>query len=220
MTRRLVQCLLLLAPALPAWAQTTDEDMCLNGLFPAQAEFHLATVAADVTKLYFHDDMDGCPQKGDACRTKAYVVGGDRLLLGKTHGAWTCAWYEGKKHETVGWVRNENLARQAASVPPDDWAGKWKVYNYPGYVSIARKDGSWYVLGEMTWGAGMSTHFGELAGELKVEGAHAHLGGTPGPEAYDCIADLTRVGDFLVVHDNSQCGGVNVRFDGVYTRAR
>lgn len=205
----------------PAQAQNTDEDMCRNGLFPSQQEFHLATVAGSAPRLYFFNDWDGCPQKGASCQTRAYVVPGDRLLLGKTHGDWTCAWYAGKREETVGWVRTRDLAPQTdAQAEAPDFSGKWKQYDYPGYISIARRNGSWYVLGEMRWSSPYTTHFGELSGELKVQGRHAHLGGTPGPQADDCVADLTRIGDFLVVHDNQRCGALNVRFDGVYTRSR
>jgi hypothetical protein len=39
-------------------------------------------------------------------------------------------------------------------------------------------------------------------------------------DADECGADLVRIGDFLIVHDNMRCGGLNVRFDGVYTRTR
>ncbi|MGZ5183077.1 MAG: hypothetical protein ACXWC2_21575 [Ramlibacter sp.] len=205
--------------ARPAQAQITDEDMCRNGLFPSQDGFRVATVGGKA-RLYFFDDWDGCPQKGASCQQKAYVVAGDRLLLGKTHGEWTCAWYEGRKHETVGWVRNGDLRIDADAPEQADWAGKWKQYDAPGYISIVRKQDAWYVLGEARWSSDVTTHFGEMSGALQVRGRHAHLGGAPGPQNDGCIADLTRVGEFLVVHDNGQCGGVNVRFDGVYTRAR
>jgi hypothetical protein len=33
-----------------------------------------------------------------------------------------------------------------------------------------------------------------------------------------CTATLTLVGALLVVADNGGCGGMNVHFDGVYTR--
>jgi hypothetical protein len=36
----------------------------------------------------------------------------------------------------------------------------------------------------------------------------------------DCRVALKLVGDFLIVSDNSQCGGANVRFNGVYRRGR
>jgi hypothetical protein len=177
-------------------------------------------VAAGAPRLYFSGDMDGCPQKGESCQTKAYVVPGDHLLLGKTHGDWSCAWYQGKTHETVGWVRNRGLVVQpGAASEPADFSGKWKQYDYPGYVSVSRKGAAWYVLGEAYWSSDVATHFGELEGELKTRGSHAHVGAAM-DDADNCGADLTRIGDFLIVYDNARCGGVNVRFNGVYTRAR
>lgn len=209
-----------LLPLASAQAQITDEDMCRNGLFPDQKEFRLATVAASTPKLYFFNDWDGCPQKGASCQTKAYVLAGDRLLLGKTHGEWTCAWYQGKKHETVGWVRLRDLDVQAQAEPkPEDWAGKWKIYNNPGSIRIVRQAAAWEVKGDAYWGSGASTHFGELEGELKIQGRRAHVGPAMQNEDYECAADMVRIGEFLIVHDNERCGGVNVRFDGVYTRA-
>jgi hypothetical protein len=209
-----------LAP-LVAHAQITDEDMCRNGLFASQTEFRIATVGKNAQpRLYFMKDDDGCPQKGgDQCRAVGYVVPGDELLLGKTHGQWSCAWFNGKKHETVGWVDNTALAGepQAAQV---DWTGKWKQYNYPGYIDIASKGGAFYVLGEMIWQGLTTQHFGEMRGELKVNGNRAHLGGPQAQEKGECAADLTRIGRFLIVWDNEACGGVNVRFNGVYTRVR
>jgi hypothetical protein len=202
-------------------AQTTDEDMCRNGLFASQQEFQLATVAGSAPRLYFFNDWDGCPQKGASCQTKAYVVPGDRLLTGKTHGGWTCAWYQGKSRETVGWVRNRELAIQASGEPASaDWAGKWKVYKDPGQIDIKRKGGAWVVDGAAFWGSGASTNVGQLEGELKIKGRRGHVGGAMSDDADECGADLVRIGEFLIVHDNQRCGGLNVRFDGVYTRAR
>jgi uncharacterized protein YodC (DUF2158 family) len=202
-------------------AQTTDEDMCRNGLFPSQQEFQLATVAGSAPKLYFFNDWDGCPQKGAACQTKAYVVPGDRLLTGKTHGEWTCAWYQGKSRETVGWVRNNDLVTQAqAPVQTAGWLGTWKqVYKGPGRIVVSRVGDSLQVDGKTRWIGQYTEHFGDIAGKLAIAGRHGHIGPAGGKEALDCTADIVRIGEFLIVHDNSQCGGVNVRFDGLYVRA-
>ncbi|MCA1633634.1 MAG: hypothetical protein LC802_07935 [Acidobacteria bacterium] len=37
-------------------------------------------------------------------------------------------------------------------------------------------------------------------------------------EEDSCRVTLRLVGDYLVASDNSECGGMNVRFDGVYRR--
>jgi len=205
-----------------AQAQNTDEDMCRNGLFPSQQEYALATVGGTAPKLYFFNDWNGCPQKGASCQTKAYVVPGDRLLLGKTHGDWTCAWYQGKSRETVGWVRNGDLVAQpGAAVQPGDWLGKWReVYKGPGRIGISLVGDALLVDGGTRWIGQNTENFGGISGKLTVSGRHGHVGPASREETYECSADMVRIGEFLIVHDNSGCGGLNVRFDGLYVRAR
>jgi hypothetical protein len=202
-------------------AQTTDDDMCRNGLFPSQQEFQVAAVGRAVPKLYFFNDWDGCPQKGATCQTKAYVVPGDRLLIGKTHGEWSCAWYQGKSRETVGWVRNNDLVTQAqAPVQTAGWLGTWKqVYKGPGRIVVSHVGDTLQVDGQTRWIGQNTENFGELLGQLAISGRHGHLGPAIGKETYECGADMTRIGEFLIVHDNGRCGGLNVRFDGLYVRA-
>ena len=207
-------------------AVTTDEDMCRNGLFPSLLkDSRLAVVTGDAkSRLYFFEDMDGCPSRGAECQSKSYVVPGDELIVGKQRGDWSCVWYADKSRETVGWVRNRQLQYEVVNAQPD-WQGKWKQYAYPGYISIANKEGHYYVLGNTKWiGAPLADgsrveHFGELDGELKVEKNFAYSGSTAldSNDEYACRAEYARLGRFLIVHDNSQCGGLNVRFDGVYT---
>jgi hypothetical protein len=211
-----------------AKAVTTDDEMCRNGLFPSlQKDMRIATFAGEAkARLYFFNDMDGCPSHGAECQSKSYVVPGDELIVGKQHGDWSCVWYAGKTHETVGWVLNRQLRFAEPEAHPN-WNGKWKQYAYPGYISIARKADSYFVLGNMKWiGAQLADgsrveHLGELEGELRVENNRAYVGAslTDANDTYTCGAELLRVGKFLVVHDNAQCGGMNVRFDGVYTMA-
>jgi hypothetical protein len=208
----------LLAP-LYVHAQASDDDMCRSGGFPFETEFSIATVAPGAQpRLHFHTDVDGCPGNGrPSCQAKAFVVPGDKLLLSKTRGEWACAWYQGKSHETTGWVQRRYLVEQPQAARAD-WAGKWKMDGSPGYISIANKDGGWYVLGETRQALPNTENLGEIRGELKVNGNHAHLGGQEKPDGFDCVADFTRAGEFLIVRDNESCGGVNVRFNGVYTR--
>ena len=223
MKRRYASALVLSAGLLAAGgarAQNTDEDMCRNGLFPSQQEFALATVAGTASRLYFFNDWDGCPQKGASCQTKAYVVPGDRLLLGKTHGDWSCAWYQGKSRETVGWVRRQDLVVQTAdAVQAADWIGTWKeVYKGPGRIGIARVGDTLQVNGKTRWIGQNTENFGGIVGTLGIAGRHGHVDPAAGEEAFGCSADMVRIGDFLIVHDNGGCGGLNVRFDGLYVR--
>lgn len=225
---RMAIAVMAVLPLHAARAATTDDDMCRNGLFPGQlASMRIATFAGGAGgRLYFHGDMDGCPSAGPQCRSARYVVTGDELIVGKQRGDWHCVWYAGKEHETVGWVPGRQLQFRETDARPD-WRGTWKQYSYPGYINIARRGADYFVLGNMKWiGAQLADgsrveHFGDLGGKMAMDANHARIHpdtGEPGSQ-YGCAADFVRLGRYLIVHDNAQCGGMNVRFDGVYTQA-
>jgi hypothetical protein len=41
-----------------------------------------------------------------------------------------------------------------------------------------------------------------------------------GDDESSCVVKLHRRGPYLVVSDNGNCGGLNVSFGGIYTKAR
>jgi hypothetical protein len=193
---------------------------CRNGLFASdEAEFKVATVGGNRTaRIHFYNDDEGCPAPEVKCRTKRYLITGDRVLVSRRYGSWICGWYQkGKGSETVGWLQADKLLMPAPSAPPalKDWVGLWR---YDGKTLTIRRD--------------------RKAGFLKVKGyavwegtrANAHVGGveaTAQPLSdelvlveEECRVLLRLVGDYLVARDNSGCGGVNVRFDGVFRRGR
>jgi len=77
-------CLIGIAPTI---VHAGDEDLfCRNGDFPAQSgAFGEARVVGN-DRLHFLSDMDGCPGKGATCAERAYVLPGDRLIVGRIAG--------------------------------------------------------------------------------------------------------------------------------------
>jgi hypothetical protein len=210
---------------------STAEDIgpysCRNGLFPSeQRSLQLGRFAGEKDqKLYFYKDDKGCPNDENRCRTKAYLVPGDELIINKTVGGWACAWFHGKKHETVGWVKTDRLAFLPNEKDDQrNWIGTWKYYSDGGVITIAEKGGSLSVEGSTTWQGGTSTagypivHTGEIKGTIKPVNGRARL--SDGDGGLACVVDFVRIGRYLVVHDNGKCGGVNVRFDDVYARTK
>jgi hypothetical protein len=198
---------------------------CRNGFFPSeQASLRLATVSDKGKKLYFYDDGVNCPDNEKLCKTKMYAVAGDELIVNKVFGDWACAWYNGKNSETVGWVKNRSLLYSPDTKPQSmsQWVGKWQMYQDGNEIVIRSKEEKLSVEGKAVW-LGMMlddgnrvVHLGNLDGEMVPEGIHAKL--TEGTDEYSCVADFTLLGKYLIVTDNSKCGGMNVRFDGVYTK--
>ena len=161
-------------------------------------------------------DDERCPES-EGCMRKAYVIEGDEVLVNKIEGDWACAWYQGKKRETVGWIVLENLAPAADPLPAStDWLGSWKAR--AGSITIEQpgQEPGLHVTGDATWGSGASTHIGQIDATLKPQGRYAMT--RDGDGKYDCAVEYTRIGRFLIVDDNNNCGGMNVSFDGVYVR--
>ena len=102
-----------------------------------------------------------------------------------------------------------------ANPPPARWLGEWVFYD--NSLNVRRGAGaSLSVSGEAFWhGADPSNvHTGEVAG------ASAPAGNALLIEDDPCKLTLRLVGDYLVAADNGECGGANVRFDGVYRRKK
>jgi len=168
-------------------------------------------------KVYFRDDVEGCPQSA-ACLGKAYVVAGDEMLVSAPVEGWVCAWYFSKKHEYVGWIRSsEAVAVETRQPRPQDWVGAWGDSADLSIETGAK--GSLHVTGSAIWtglGEG-NVHTGELDDSAVPLGNRLEIGDPN--EEYACHVVFTLLNDYLVADDSGNCGGMNVSFSGVYRRA-
>jgi hypothetical protein len=206
-----------------ASAARAAEDLTFrNGSFPAdQAPFALAVVTPG-EKLGFLGDADGCPSDAAKCRGRAYVVAGNVLLTGHEHGPYVCAFFPNRVGGTAGWMLRARLAPTtfAAAPPAAAWAGHWA--DGDDTIDLAVKAGAIEASGQAYWPSANppiserpgGPNLGEISAKAKPAANHANFTDDP------CTATMTLVGDFLVVADNGQCGGMNVRFDGVYRRGK
>lgn len=154
-------------------------------------------------RLETYEDGNGCPERADACRANGSVQAGEELLVTEVRGEWSRAW-------SKGWVRNAQLSALPVDAQPA-WEGRWKGADTAGAIAIARKDDA--------YGIEAVIDAGRMQGPLRVDGKRARYDeGNPLMPDIGCKADFARLGRYLVVQDNGQCGGT-VRFDGVYTPA-
>lgn len=200
----------------PAQTPGNPPDWCRNGDFTGDAaRFRLGRVRGPRgARAYFHGDAEGCPSP--RCRAKAYLIPGDEVVVAHGFGDWLCAWYQpAKGPETVGWLEASRLdiTEDAGSPAPARFVGEWTYYENFIRLRAGRGPGRLGIEGQASWqGLGGNVHIGELAGEVAPERG----GFTYEDDACRVAAQL--VGDYLVVKDNLQCGGVNVSFSGVYRR--
>jgi hypothetical protein len=174
------------------------------------------------------DDDAACPAEKEPCRKKSFLVPGDVVLTGRAQGAFTCVAYQSfhtrKQNWTSGWLPTSALTPVEPMPSPKiaDWIGSW---SHPGgTISISRgKNGSLSIEGEQTHPAAGGAHSGVLgAAVAPMQGVivFADDGTTPFEKAEDgqCLVRMQRVGAWLLVEDNMQCGGSMVTFTGLYRR--
>jgi hypothetical protein len=195
---------------LPAQAQTLDD-------------WHLARIAPG-PKRFFHDgDRTGCPEAA-ACRRRAYVMPGDMVLVEAVRGRFAGVVFVAadKGMPTKGWIETAALIRVPDSAPAaKDWQGHWQGWD--AEIEIGRATpGTLRVEGAAIWGshdpervANGGVHTGDFSGTLAPQGALMRY---PGGEGDLCRIEMRLIGTYLVAEDNGECGGVNVRFTGIYRR--
>ncbi|HGM6069182.1 TPA: hypothetical protein ACKP39_002881 [Stenotrophomonas maltophilia] len=220
----LLRSFVLLAAALPIpafAAGIAGDGACRNGAFPSeQSQFALARVVG-TQRLYLLGDMDGCPAKGEpACRQRSYVVNGDVVVTGRDLGRYRCAFFPNRVGGSAGWVERSTLQPLPVATPSlQDWAGHWKDGDNGLRISV--QGGQLQVEGDAYWPSANPTPeqrpYGPNLGQVE---ARAIPRGADVEFAEDtCRVHVHSLGDVLIVSDNSECGGMNVRFNGVYRRA-
>ena len=187
-------------------------------------------------RVYFvrgASEAKGCPAARSACRDKAFVVPGDRVVAGRTQADFTCVDYVGAKGAgRAGWLATARLVREdPAAGAADDWSGTWIGTEAEIAIKPGRA-GRLSVHGDATYGAldpervkRGAVNVGEFDGDVAPAGSR--LAFDVGPDATlpfdkgddtDCKVSMRRLEPFLLVDDNNMCGGMNVTFRGVYRR--
>ncbi len=202
---------------------------CLGVNFDKQKPVTIEKMSAANPRIYFVKsawENAACPSDAPACQAKAYLVPGDLALACKTKGALTCISYQAmatrEQKWTVGWIPTASFA----PLPPDpasarsDWTGTWS--HAGGHITISNGKGC---ASRATYAAAQNVHTGDIsATATPAQGllVLADDGSTPFDKADDssCLVRMQRLGNFLIVEDNSQCGGVMVTFTGFHQRQR
>jgi hypothetical protein len=151
----------------------------------------------------------GCPSHAPACAERAYLVPGDRVIISARRDAFICATYINATGGTrPGWLPAGAVADDKAEpVTLADWLGFWFREDETGITMQAGKAGALRIDG--------------VVGGLGPAAA-IHVDVTPAGDRLsfdnDCKVWMQRVGPWLIISDDYQCGGDGVTFGGVWTR--
>jgi hypothetical protein len=228
--KHLIAALLMLLPAGLVFAQSDDPNRlvyddgdnppnwCRNGHFPALTQdYRLGELAEKASML--GDGKDTCPSENPAkCDVDKTLEAGVSVAVSKKFGDFLCVF--DPSDQSAGWVPGRLIRfPEPQAISDADWTGVWS--DGSNRIEIKQAADGLQVIGNAQWfGATLESgeqvvHVGDLDFTAKAEKDRLVL---RAPEDYDCAAELIHLGRFLVVRDNSYCGGANVRFNGVYQR--
>jgi len=232
--RKTVICLLFLNTMMagPASAYDPDDPKNCNGVdWDDKSAWIVAKVTAkprvNFIKSPYDDDFkaESCPAETSACRKNSYLVTGDLVFVGKTNGAFTCIGYQSpqakKQTWATGWLPSAALTPVARMSPtkPSDWIGTW--YHPGGPIEIRQGDGGkLHVEGGITVPTARDFHNGEFEAEVTPQNDMLDFVDDGANYGEACHVQMQRIDAWLLVGDNSGCGGAGVSFQGLYRRTK
>ena len=125
-------------------------------------------------------------------------------------GAWTCAGFQSGPR----WVRSAELRGLTPDTTPRPaaWVGRWTLPAGAGTIWRGSGD-TLRIEGHAWWlGARGVSHSGSIKALAVLSRNRVHFVDNM------CELDLALVGEYIVAGDNERCGGMNVRFWGIWRR--
>lgn len=234
-----IACALAIGAVSNAHSQSSD-CVGFESVGP-EATLSLGTVNDSAPKTFFVKGaglQKSCPNDSAACREKAYLVPGDQVIVSAVGKNFVCGEYVNAKGLVrAGWLPASaiTLVPEAAPAGPADWIGRW-TGGPEQSISIEKgsQPGLVRIKGDATYGAldpdrvrRGAVNIGEIEASVKPDrsflaftmGDSATLPYSEGDE-YDCRVRMRLLGQFLLVEDNRNCGGMNVSFAGAYRRKK
>jgi hypothetical protein len=163
-----------------------------------------------------------CPAATASCRKKSFLMPGNLVLIGETRGDFICVDHvvplDNKRSWTTGWLPSSALSPVAPMPAPQatDWLGTW----VPG-ASIEITDGGEGKLRveavRVIESANGNTQNGTFRASV-MPGTDTLAFGDEGANGGECRLRMQRIGPWLLVEDNGNCGGAGVSFLGLYRR--
>lgn len=220
-----------------AQSSAVEAPDCRNGIFVEEGVTYGLAKIAGTDKLYliadsFYCDKEKqkgacpvCPSEDAVCRGKSYLLPGDLVVTARSFNGYRCILYRNGKNVagSAGYAPEGRLeAPPSAPVTQKDWLGVWRMGD--DSITLRAKRDKLSASGEAYWPSANPSpreapggpHTGEMSGVATPKGNFVAFADSED----ECHVSLTLLPPFLLAHDDTHCGGANVRFDGVYMRAQ
>lgn len=153
------------------------------------------------------------PEAGNCMAAPAIPLDLPPVNVIRRGATWSCVAPSGRGYL---WIASINVKPLTADPNPPlaAWIGHW-TQGGNSSIEISSPDGKHLaVQGENEWhGLGDVVHYGKISGAADPISNPLTL-----VDDGSCVVTATAVGDYLMLHDNNQCGGANVRFQGPWRR--
>ena len=140
------------------------------------------------------------------------------VVVYRVDGDWICGYFSNRQGAAPGWVLGSDvhLISFDQNPPLRAWIGAWAGGEDRVRIQTSNAPGKLGIQGSASWhGSGDVVHTGEFSGEIAPDGNHVHF---MQGDTESCTIDLTLFGKYILANDNDRCGGMNVRFWGVWER--
>jgi hypothetical protein len=147
------------------------------------------------------------------------------MSAGEQRNGWTCV---EPNDSTSGWIPSNRLAPlpPTPAITTADWLGSWRqgkdspgIKNDRLIITRSKTPKTLHVSGSAYWyGLKDNVHTGGVNADASAYGDTMHI--VEGTDTYSCVVDLVYqpATHTFTASDNSNCGGMNVRFLGEWQR--
>jgi len=190
--------------------ETSDDRYAMAPLFRIAS-------AKTTDRVYLLARKQACTVGGCPHRRRSYLVPGDIVLAGPEDRGFRCVYFGSRRGELIaGFVSAGNLTPVETETKLDRafLLGPWRR-DEASRLRIGPKGAVGVeVSGGGHWKGAASVNTGEFRVEAETVTSPLILK----EEQDGCTVVIERRGPFLLLNDNSRCGGHNVRFVGIYIR--
>jgi hypothetical protein len=212
-------CLLTALVLAPCRISAQSQEICV----PYDARYEqapLMQVKANAAnpKVYFQRTAEPCPAEPQACpsRQKAYLVPGDVVFAASEVNGFRCAYYGTAKGDiAAGFLPADVLepANDDSTLDVSFLSGTWTKLRTNPITFTAAGTNAVQAKGTAQWhGPAGVVHYGSFSSRAQLQGNAAEF------QDLNCVVKIRRRGPYLLVSDNSRCGGMNVHFQGIYVK--
>ena len=211
-------------PAALADEQPKVEQECLSyDSAYENAPLFAVKTSPNEQRAWLYKKTEACPKdKPCGSRQKAYLVSGDAVFAGPPNRGFRCAYYGRPNGKIVaGFIPDDNLKpmTEDPSMSIDFVIGTWNYENDSIGIKAAAA-GQVSGDGQATYQTAETVNEGSFSAQAPLAAGQKELVFKEGNDDSSCVVKLRRRGPYLVASDNNNCGGLNVRFDGIYTRVK